>query len=81
MSPLQTQIERIAALEVQVSVLQYSIDAGSREARARHESMEAKLNDLIQLKHKGMGAFWLASALAGTGILTLFWTAVEWFKA
>lgn len=53
-----TQIERIAALEVEVASLKSTVS-----------SIDAKLDELLALRNKGAGAFWLASALLGTGIV------------
>jgi hypothetical protein len=33
--------------------------------------MDKKLDDLLALKYKGAGAFWLASTIIGTGIIAL----------
>lgn len=56
-----SQAERIMALEVRVKNLEDKVDA-----------MNDKLDDLLALKNKGAGAFWLASALVGTGIVSTF---------
>lgn len=53
-----TQAERIAALEVRVSDIQ-----------TQQEEINNKLDKLLCLRNKGAGAFWLASALLGTGII------------
>jgi hypothetical protein len=53
-----TQGERITAMEVKLNDLEKKVDA-----------MDAKLDQLIALRYKGAGAFWLASALLGTGII------------
>lgn len=58
MSDHITQAERITALEVRVSDMQ-----------TQQQEMNNKLDDLLAMRHKGMGAFWLASALIGTGII------------
>jgi chromosome segregation ATPase len=52
------QGERLARVEEQVNELRDKVD-----------SMEAKLDDLLALRYKGAGAFWLAAALLGTGII------------
>ena len=52
-----TQAEEIAALKVEVKVLKDTV-----------ADMNRKLDDLIALRYKGLGAFWLASSLVGTGI-------------
>jgi hypothetical protein len=55
---MSANIERLARLEEQVS-----------ELRNRVDSMDAKLDELLALRYKGAGAFWLAAALIGTGIV------------
>lgn len=64
-----TQAERITSLEVQVNQLKSSVN-----------SMESKLDDLLALRNKGVGAFWLASALIGTGIIGLVAEIMSWIK-
>ena len=54
---MSTQIERLARLEERVSVLEDKVD-----------SMNDKLDQLLTLKYKGAGAFWLMSILFGSGI-------------
>lgn len=33
------------------------------------QGINTKLDELLQLRQKGLGAFWLASALVGTGVM------------
>jgi hypothetical protein len=42
--------------------------------------MESKLDDLLALKNKGAGVFWLFSAIIGSGILGLIFQVVGYFK-
>lgn len=42
--------------------------------------MNKNLNDLLALRNKGAGVFWLASLLFGTSILGLGTLVVSWFK-
>jgi hypothetical protein len=42
--------------------------------------MNGKLDDLLALKNKGAGAFWLASALMGTGIVSFVLTLFNYFN-
>jgi len=65
----KSEAERIAALEVQMVHL---MDMVSKQ--------NAKLDELLGLKNRGVGAFWLASALAGTGIIGMAVSLVEWLK-
>lgn len=65
----RSEIERLAILETKVSAIEANLGG-----------MDGKLDDLLALRQKGIGAFWLASALAGTGIiggLSLLW---EWLR-
>lgn len=48
--------------------------------RAKLNEIDRKLGDLIGLRDKGMGAFWLASALLGVLFAVLGSTIVGWFK-
>lgn len=50
--------ERLVRVEEQVNELRDKVD-----------SMEGKLDELLALRYKGAGAFWLAAALLGTGII------------
>lgn len=50
--------ERIAVMELEIKMLKESVD-----------STNAKLDELLDLKSKGMGAFWLLSLIAGSGLL------------
>lgn len=60
---------RLSVLEYKVSLLQ---DQSTK--------VEAKLDELLALRQKGMGAFWLASSLLGTGIIGLVFTLVSWMR-
>lgn len=66
---ITAEAERITALEVQMSYLM--------EMMAKQNE---KLDELLGLKNRGVGAFWLASALAGTGIIGVLVSVVEWIK-
>lgn len=68
MMAMPTQAERIASLETQVSLM-------------RNEQIETnkKLDDLLALRNKGVGAFWLASSILGTGIIGVMATIFGWF--
>lgn len=66
---MATQVERIASLEVKVNDLTSSIN-----------SMEGKLDDLLALKNKGAGVFWLFTTIIGSGIIGLIIQVLDWFK-
>ena len=64
-----TANERIAQLEVKFEAL-LSIQTATNE----------KLDELLTLKNKGMGAFWLMSLIAGSGIIAWAMTMVKWIR-
>lgn len=57
--------ERIAVLETELKIY-----------KAEISEINAKLDSLLELKNKGAGAFWLASALFGIGFAAL----LNWIK-
>jgi hypothetical protein len=57
---MSSQVERITAVETRLQSLESTVG-----------SMDKKLDDLLALKYKGAGAFWLASTIIGTGIIAL----------
>lgn len=58
-------IERLSVLEVKIE---------------RLPEIERKLDELLEFRSKGMGAFWLASALLGTGIVGAVLQFISWLK-
>lgn len=61
--------ERIRALEVLVELM-----------TAELAKTNAKLDNLLEIKHKGIGVFWLASALLGTGIVGSINVIINWLR-
>lgn len=59
-----------------LAVLEHRVDNLDRKLG----SIDGKLDELLQLRSKGVGAFWLASALLGTSILGTIITMVNWFR-
>ncbi len=66
---MSTIQERIAVLELKVQQLGEDFSKHAQETRTEAITLEQKLDDLLTLKNKGMGAFWLASTIFGTGIV------------
>lgn len=62
-----TDPERITALEVQVQGL-----------RAECSDMNSKLDDLLALRNKGAGVFWLVSIVIGSGIIGGVLQLINW---
>ena len=64
-----TQAERITALETKVAHLTSVVEAQNK-----------KLDDLLSLKAKGQGAFWLATTLFGTSFAVFITYLMSWMK-
>jgi hypothetical protein len=62
-----TLAERVAALETRMAHFERG-----------QNSMDSKLDDLLALRNKGAGAFWLATALAGVGAVSIFFQITSW---
>lgn len=69
MSRPASQAERIAALEVRVGKM-----------IEEQKEINQSLRDLLELRNKGVGAFWLASSLVGTGVVGAVLALIEWIK-
>lgn len=65
-----TQAERITALEIQVSYLV-----------AEQQETNKKLEELLTLRNKGAGIFWLASVLFGTSIIGVISYLIPWVRS
>lgn len=68
--------QRIAVLEVKVE----NLITEQKEIVSVQTSIDTKLSELLELKSKGLGAFWLASTLMGTGLLGLVVALVNWAR-
>lgn len=77
---MNTVEERVAVLEAKVDLLSVQVSAHAEETRGEYRTLESKLDDLLALKNKGMGAIWLASALIGSGLIGLVSMFVNWMK-
>jgi len=64
-----TAVERIATLE-----------AENKELKKNQEVILEKLDLLLGLRHKGIGAFWVISALTGTGLIGFVFSVISWIR-
>lgn len=62
--------ERIARLEERVT-----------ELGVRMDRIEGKLDELLALKNKGAGAFWLASIIFGAGMVGIVTSLLQWWRS
>ena len=60
---------RLAVLEEQIQTL-----------IKKQEERDKKLDELLTLKHKGMGAIWLASLIVGTSFITILTSVLDWLR-
>jgi len=63
-------IQRITVLEQEVKTLNVEVN----ELKEDNKKILGKLDELLELRSKGMGVFWILSGLFGTGIVGLFYT-------
>lgn len=61
--------ERMAVLETKFQTMETEVS-----------EINHKLDDLLALKAKGAGAFWLASSLFGVGFSFVVSFILDWFK-
>ncbi len=63
------EAERVKAVEVKQDDMAVTV-----------ASMDAKLDELLTLKNKGLGAFWLASILIGAAFTAIVAFVTDFFK-
>lgn len=73
---MPTMLERVARLEVEIKALDQKVDAVDTTL----SSLDKKVDDLLALRNKGAGAFWVMSSLVGTGFLSLIYQLYEWLS-
>ena len=61
--------ERLAVIEHRLSTVE-----------ANYKTIDQKLDQIVSLRDRGMGAFWLASALVDIGGLSLITAILKWGK-
>lgn len=69
-------IARLAVLETEMR----QVLRAQEKFTKNWEAVDSKLDELLGLKQRGIGAFWLASALAGTGIIGALSTIFDSWK-
>lgn len=68
---MTTPGERLVRVETEMHDLKKSFDEHKTDTKAQFDEIKNKLDDLLVLRWKGAGAFWLAASLVGTGIVGL----------
>lgn len=71
-----TTAERVTRLETEM----LAVIKTQEKLQESYDNINGKLDEILALRNKGVGAFWVASSLVGTGIVGLFWQLIEWLK-
>lgn len=71
-----TENERILLLEYKDTLRAVELQDMTQELKETNK----KLDELLTLRNKGVGAFWLASALLGSGIVGSAVLIIDWLK-
>ena len=66
---MKSDAQRIAVLEHKVEAMEENL-----------KGISQKLDTLLELKSKGLGAFWLVGLIFGSGIIGIAVTAFSFFK-
>lgn len=77
---MTTQAERLAVVETEVKALGTAFEDHKQKTTEEFDKVNHKLDDLLALKHKGMGAFWLAASVVGSsiwGLVITFFTYIR----
>lgn len=56
-------------MEVRLAALERAVDG-----------IDNKMDDLLALRNRGVGVFWLVSGLLGTGIVGMFFQLISWIR-
>jgi hypothetical protein len=77
---MTTQGERLVRVETEVKALKESFESHKDHTDRQFEELKEKLDDLLALRNKGVGVFWLASGLLGTGIVGVLFQLISWLR-
>ena len=75
---MTSQVERLARVEQQVRALTENFNDHKKDTDERFDKIDKKLDDLLALRNKGAGVFWLISSLIGTGIVGALYQFGSW---
>jgi hypothetical protein len=77
---MSIQSERLVSVEVEVRELKKAFDEHKTHTNEEFDRVNKKLDDLLELRNKGAGVFWLVSGLLGTGIIGMVFQLISWFR-
>lgn len=67
-------------MEVEVRELKTAFEEHKKETKEDLSEVNRKLDDLLVLRNKGAGVFWLVSLLFGAGIVSFAAQVWQWLK-
>lgn len=73
-------VQRLAVVEVEIDELRKQANQHTKETHEKMGCIDQKLDELLTLKNKGMGAFWFASILVSSAAIGFITYLVSWFK-
>lgn len=74
------QTERLAVVEVEVRTVKQELHEHKIETSEQFKLVNGKLDELLQLKYKSAGAFWLAASIIGLVLNGLGLAVFNFFK-
>jgi ferritin-like metal-binding protein YciE len=78
---MTSQAERLARMEVEVKALKDSFEEHKAETNRRLETLDEKLDQLLELRNKGAGVLWLLGGIISTGVIGGLWQLFHFFGA
>jgi hypothetical protein len=76
MNAMSTSEERDIQHAKDIAVLQHQIVTLQKGM----EDLSKKMDEILDLRAKGQGAFWVGAGLFGIGLTTLIGPIIEWFR-
>lgn len=72
--------ERTAIIETKVTRVESDIISIDRKIESKLGELNEKLDSLLAMKNRSVGAFWLASMLFGTSVVGVITALLNWWK-
>lgn len=77
---MTTPGERIVRVETELRLLKETVDKNITHVDEEFVELHKKMDDILALRNKGAGIFWLISCVVGTGLVGIILQVIGWFK-
>ena len=77
---MTVQGERLVRVEVEVRELKKVFEEHKEHTNNELDNINNKLDDLLALRNKGAGVFWLVSGLLGSAVIGTIFQFISWFR-